>query len=96
MSYGGLPNNYNPWPNDPEKKEMKHKESEYYKELKLKWRMDYWTWERIYKLGRRSYHGFPADGGVRMECERLATKVTKNILLIENDIRYLERLEKTE
>ena len=55
-----------------------------------------WTFERIYKLGRRSYHGFPADGGVRMECERLATKVTKGIPLIENDIRYLERLEKTE
>jgi hypothetical protein len=46
-------------------------------------------------LGRRSYHGFPADGGVRMECERLAVKVTKGIPLIENDIRYLERLEKT-
>ena len=55
-----------------------------------------WTWERIYRLGRRSYHGFPADGGVRMECERLATKVTKGIPLIENDIRYLERLEKRE
>ena len=55
-----------------------------------------WTWDRIYKLGRRSYHGFPADGGVRMECERLATKVTKGISLIENDIRFLERLEKTE
>ena len=55
-----------------------------------------WTWERIHKLGRRSYHGFPVDGGVRMECERLAAKVTKGISLIENDIRYLERLEKTE
>ena len=75
---------------------MKYKESKYYKELKLKWRKDYWTWERIHKLGRRSYHGFPADGGVRMECERLATKVTKGIPLIENDIRFLERLEKTE
>ena len=74
MSYGGFPKDYNPWPNDPVKRE--------------------WTWERIYKLGRRSYHGFPADGGVRMECERLAVKVTKGIPLIENDIRYLERLEK--
>jgi len=76
MSYGGLPKNYNPWPDDLEKGK--------------------WTWERIYKLGRRSYHGFPADGGVRMKCERLAAKVTKGILLIENDIRYLEKLEKTE
>ena len=87
MSYGGLPNNYNPWPSGSEKK---HKESEYYKELKRKWKMDYWTWERIHKLGRNS-----SDGGVRMECERLAAKVTKGIPLIENDIRYLERLEKT-
>jgi hypothetical protein len=52
--------------------------------------MDYWTWERIHKLGRNS-----SDGGVRMECERLAAKVTKGIPLIENDIRCLERLEKT-
>ena len=71
MSYGGLPSNYKPWPDDPEKRE--------------------WTWERIHKLGRNS-----SDGGVRMECERLAAKVTKGIPLIENDIRCLERLEKTE
>ena len=75
MSYGGLPNNYNPWPDDLVKKE--------------------WTWERIYKLGRRSYHGIPADGGIRMECERLAAKVTKGIPSIDNDIRYLEKLERT-
>jgi hypothetical protein len=55
-----------------------------------------WTFERIYKLGRRSYHGFPADGGIRMMCEKLAAKVTKGIPLIENDIRYLEGLEKTD
>jgi len=55
---------------------------------------DKWTWEKIHKLGRSSYRGFPADGGDRMECVRLATKVTKGIPLIENDIRYLERLEK--
>ena len=55
-----------------------------------------WTFERIHKLGRRSYHGFPADGGIRMMCEKLATKVTKGIPLIENDIRYLEGLEKTD
>ena len=73
---------------------MKLKESEYYKELKSKWKKDYWTWEKIHKLGRSSYRGYPSDAGVRMECERLATKVTKGIPLIENDIRYLERLEK--
>ena len=55
-----------------------------------------WTWERIHKLGRRSYYGFPADGGIRMMCEKLATKVTKGIPLIENDIKYLEGLEKTD
>ena len=53
-----------------------------------------WTWEKIHKLGRSSYRGFPADAGVRMECERLATKVTKGISLIKNDIKYLEQLEK--
>ena len=76
MSYGGLPKDYNPWPDDPEKKQ--------------------WTFERIHKLGRRSYYGFPADSGVRMMCEKLAAKVTKGIPLIENDIRYLEGLEKTD
>ena len=75
MSYGGLPKDYNSWPDDPKKKE--------------------WTFERIYKLGRRSYYGFPADGGIRMQCEKLATKVSKGIALIENDIRYLEKLEET-
>ena len=57
---------------------------------------DEWTFERIYKLGRRSYHGFPADGGIRMQCEKLAAKVSKSIQLTEHDIYYLERLEKTE
>ena len=57
MSYGGLPNNYNPWPNDPEKKE--------------------WTWERIYKLGRRSYHGFPADGGLEWSVRDWQLKLPK-------------------
>ena len=73
---------------------MKHKESEYYKELKNTWKKDYWTWEKLHKLGRSSYRGYPADAGVRMECERLATKVTKGIPLIKNDIRFLERLER--
>jgi len=73
MSYGGLPNNYNPWPDYPVKEE--------------------WTFERIHKLGRRSYYGFPADGGIRMMCEKLAAKVSKSIQLTEHDIYYLERLE---
>ena len=66
----------------------KHKESEYYKELKLTWRGDYWTWERIHKLGRNS-----SDGGVRMMCEKLAVKIVKGIPLIENDIRFLNRIK---
>mgnify|MGYP007026241982 CR=1 FL=1 len=76
MSYGGLPNNYNAWPNDPEKKE--------------------WTFERIHKLGRQSYYGFPADGGIRMQCKKLAVKVSKGIQLTEHDIYYLERLRSEE
>ena len=69
-------------------KMKKYKESEYYKELKLKWRRDYWTWERIHKLGRNS-----SDAGVRMECERLAVKIVKHIPLIENDVRFLNRMD---
>ena len=63
-----------------------HKESKYYKELKRKWRRDYWTWDRIHNMGRNS-----SDAGVRMECERLAVKIVKGVPLIENDIRYLDR-----
>jgi len=48
---------------------------------------DTWTWEKIYKMGRQSI-----DGGVRMECERIAVKVVKKIPLLENDIRYLDRV----
>ena len=65
---------------------MTHKESAYYTKLKLTWRRDYWTWERIHSMGRKSH-----DAGVRMECERLAVKIVKHIPLIENDIRYLDR-----
>ena len=73
MSYGGLPNNYNAWPNNTEKKE--------------------WTWEKVHELGRKSIGGFPADAGVRMQCEKIATKIVKDIELTEHDIYYLERLE---
>ena len=52
-----------------------------------------WTFERIHKLGRRSYYGFPADGGIRMMCEKLAAKVSKSIQLTKHDIYYLEQLE---
>ena len=65
---------------------MKHKESKFYKELKLMWRRDYWTWDRIHKLGRNS-----SDAGVRMECEKLAVKIVKGIPLLKNDIRFLDR-----
>jgi len=68
----------------------KHKESEYYKELKQKWRRDYWTWERVHTAGRNS-----SDSGVRMMCEKLAVKIVKGIPLIENDIRFLNRIKET-
>ena len=54
-----------------------------------------WTWKRVYNLGKRSYGGYPADGGVRMQCEKLAAKVSKGIQLTDHDIYYLERLDKT-
>ena len=65
---------------------LKHKESKFYKELKLSWRRDYWTWDRIHNMGRNS-----SDAGVRMECEKLAVKIVKGIPLLENDIRFLDR-----
>tara|TARA_Y100000296_G_scaffold40842_1_gene47133 strand:+ start:1143 stop:1325 length:183 start_codon:yes stop_codon:yes gene_type:complete len=46
-----------------------------------------WTWEEVYQLDRNS-----SDAGVRMECERIAVKIVKDIPLIENDIRYLNRI----
>ena len=46
-----------------------------------------WSWEEIHSMGRNS-----SDAGVRMECERLAVKIVKNIPLIENDIRFLDRI----
>ena len=49
----------------------------------------YWTWERIHKLGIST-----TDGGVRMLCEKLAVKKVKNITLLDNDIRCLNRIEK--
>ena len=52
-----------------------------------------WTWEKVHELGRKSIGGFPADAGVRMQCEKIATKIVKDIELTEHDIYYLERLE---
>ena len=66
---------------------MKHKESAYYNELKLTWRRGHWTCLRIHTLGRQSL-----DGGVRMVCERLAAKVSKNISLTKQDIQLLDSL----
>ena len=65
---------------------MKHKESAYYTELKLSWRRDYWTWDRIHNMDRNS-----SDAGVRMECEKLAVKIIKGIPLLKNDIIFLDR-----
>ena len=52
-----------------------------------------WTFERIHKLGRRSYYGFPVDGGIRVICVKLAAKLSKDIQLTKHDIYYLEQLE---
>jgi len=49
---------------------------------------DYWTWEKVHQLGRKS-----ADGGVRMMCQKLAANISKGIPLIENDISTLNRTE---
>ena len=46
-----------------------------------------WTWEEMHSMGRNS-----SDAGVRMMCEKLAVKIVKGIPLIENDIRYLNRI----
>ena len=46
-----------------------------------------WTWYKIHTLGRQSL-----DSGVRMVCERLAAKVSKNISLTKQDIQLLDSL----
>ncbi len=51
---------------------------------------DYWTWERIHKLGRNS-----TDAGVRMLCEKLAVKLVKKIPLLDNDVSTLNRIRKS-
>ena len=48
-----------------------------------------WTWEKVYELKRKI-----PDGGVIMSCEKIMAKLTKGISLIENDIRYLDRISK--
>ena len=47
-----------------------------------------WTWEKVYELKKRK-----PDGGVQMSCGRIMGKLAKGIPLIENDIRYLNRIE---
>ncbi len=56
---------------------------------------DLYTYTTIHDLGRRTYNGFPADLGIRRETERLASKVHKGIILLDNDISYLNRLSST-
>ena len=48
-----------------------------------------WTWEKVYELKRKI-----PDGGVLMSCGKIMAKLTKGIPLIENDIRYLNRISK--
>ena len=67
---------------------MKNKESTYYKELKRTWRRGHWTWERVHELGRNS-----SDSGVRMVCERLASNISKGILLTDQEVQQLDRLK---
>ena len=46
---------------------------------------DAYSYSTIHELGRRTYNGFPADGGIIRETQRLATKVMKGIVLLDND-----------
>jgi hypothetical protein len=50
--------------------------------------MTIWTWEKVYELKRNK-----PDAGVQMSCGKIMAKLTKGIPLIENDIRYLNRIE---
>jgi len=56
---------------------------------------DAYSYSTIHELGHRTYNGFPADGGIIRETQRLATKVMKGIVLLDNDISYLNRLSST-
>ena len=61
---------------------MKHTQKEIEKSR------DYWTWIKVYTLGRQS-----TDGGVRMLCERLAANISKGVPLTGYDIEQLDRLK---
>jgi hypothetical protein len=61
---------------------MKHTQKEIEKSR------DYWTWIKVYTLGRQS-----TDGGVRMLCERLAANISKGVPLTGYDIQQLDRLK---
>ena len=61
---------------------MKHTQKEIEKSR------DYWTWIKVYTLGRQS-----TDSGVRMLCERLAANISKGVPLTEYDIQQLDRLK---
>ena len=50
--------------------------------------MNDWTWEKVYELKK-----IKPDGGVQMSCGKIMGKLAKGIPLIENDIRYLNRIE---
>ena len=56
---------------------------------------NHYSYSTIHELGRRTYNGFPADLGIIRETQRLATKVMKGIVLLDNDISYLNRLTST-
>ena len=47
-----------------------------------------WTWEKIYELKKKI-----PDAGVQLSCGKIMAKLVKGIPLIENDLRYLDRLQ---
>ena len=48
-----------------------------------------WTWKKVYELKKKI-----PDAGVQMSCGKIMTKLTKGMSLIENDLRYLDRISK--
>ena len=61
MSYGGLPNNYNPWPNDPEKNKMISKKIKEINDTLHMFPTSMMGLEYLVDLGKKSTKEFPEE-----------------------------------
>ena len=65
MSYGGLPNNYNPWPNDPEKNKMILEKIKEINDTLHMFPTSMMGLEYLVDLGKESQKTYPVEDRVR-------------------------------